>query len=565
MSLSQSKNHCEKREWALSIRRKIGSCVNRKRIPFSEMRKVKNTLLLVAQVAFATLCTIAQGVSSEVENGAAARPNVLWISCEDISPDLGCYGDTYATTPNLDKLAAQGCRFTRAYASFPVCAPSRSAIITGVQPGTLGAMHMRTSTKKYEAVPPPEVKCFTESLRAAGYYCSNHTKTDYQFAAPFTAWDALQGDWRNPDRKPGQPFFSVINIQTTHESSCWKIEDVKHDPAQAPLPPFYPDTPVVRRGVARYYDQVQKMDNEVGAILRKLKEDGLADTTIVFFWSDHGRGLPRYKRWPYETGLRVPLIVRGPGKLKPDSVNDELVCLTDLAPTVLSLAGLNPPPQMQGRVLFGDRKGREPQYVFGGRNRMDVLDDIFIRTCRDKRFRYIRNFTPNIPSAQKIPYMERSPVLQEWRRLNAEGKLIGAQKLWFQQPQPNEELYDTEADPFEVSNLSGKAEYGDTLKRMSAALKQWMESTRDLGGVAEGELIESFWPGKKQPITAAPVIERTENATVTITCATPGASIGYRQSESERWQIYTVPFASKATVYAKAIRLGYQVSQEVTH
>ncbi|MEY5025019.1 MAG: hypothetical protein RLZZ244_547 [Verrucomicrobiota bacterium] len=496
---------------------------------------------------------------------AAELPNILWISCEDISPDLGCYGDRYATTPSLDKLAAQGCRFTRAYVSFPVCAPSRASIITGVQPGTLGAMHMRTQFRKYEAVPPPEVKVFTEYLRAAGYYCSNHTKTDYQFAVPFTAWDALQGDWRNPDRKPGQPFFSVINLTTTHESSCFKIKSVKHDPAKAPLPPFYPDTPGVREGVAWYYDRVEQMDGEVDAILRKLREDGLDDNTVVFFWSDHGRGLPRYKRWPYETGLRVPLIVRWPGKLVPGSVNDELVCFTDLAPTVLSLAGIKAPEHMQGRVVLGKNKGPEPEYVFGGRNRMAIKDYIFIRTCRDKRFRYVRNFTPNVNYSQAIPYMEASPILQEWRRLNAAGKLTGAQKLWFEQPKPDEELYDTEADPFEVNNLAENAEYSDTLERMRAALEQWMKDTRDLGGVPESELIERFWPGHKQPVTATPVIERTDDGTVTMSCATPGASIGYRLRDNERWRIYTGPFVSQAAVHAKAIRLGYQTSEATTN
>lgn len=512
----------------------------------------------IARCSLALLC-FRLAVAADIP----PRPNFLWISCEDTSPDLGCYGDTYATTPNLDKLAAEGCRYNRAYVAFPVCAPSRSAIITGVHPGTLGTHQMRTGMKHYEAVPPPEVKCFTEYLRAAGYYCSNHTKTDYQFDAPFTAWNAGKGDWRNPDRKPGQPFFCVINITTTHESQCWDIQNVNHDPDKAPLPPFYPDTPVVRRGVARYYDQVTKMDRQAGEILERLKADGLAENTVVFFWGDHGRGLPRYKRWPYETGLRVPLLLRWSGHIQPGSANDELVCFTDLAPTLLSLAGLKAPDYMQGRALLGEFKGPEPQYVFGGRNRMDLTSDDFIRTCRDKHFRYIRNFTPQIPYAQTIPYMESSPIVQEWRRLNGEGKLTGAQKLWFTHPKPAEELYDTEADPYEVNNLADKPELAETKARMAAALEKWMKDIHDLGGVPEDELIERFWPGHKQPVTATPVVRRAEDGTVTITCATPGASIGYRIGQGAKWVLYSKPFKAEKAVHAKAIRLGYKASEEV--
>jgi uncharacterized sulfatase len=198
----------------------------------------------------------------------------LWISCEDISPDLGCYGDDYAVTPNIDRLAAQGCRYTNAFVPFPVCAPTRSAIITGIH-------------------------------RMAGYYCSNHTKTDYQFGPPFTTWDARRGNWRNKDRPKNAPFFSVINLAVTHESKCWNIEKTVHDPAKVKVPPYYPDTPVVRRNLARYYDNITTMDKQVGDILNKLDADGLAESTVVFFWSDHGRGLPRCKRWPYDSGLRV--------------------------------------------------------------------------------------------------------------------------------------------------------------------------------------------------------------------------------------------------------------------
>lgn len=499
------------------------------------------------------------------------RPNFLWISCEDISPDLGCYGDDYAATPSLDRLAEQGCRYTNAFVSFPVCAPTRSSIITGVQPGTLGTMHMRTRNKGYEAVPPPQVKCFTEYLRAAGYYCTNNVKTDYQFNSPFTAWDecSKKAHWRN--RPPNIPFFSVINLTTTHEARCWPREGEKltHDPAKAVVPPYYPDTPIVRENLARYYDKITKMDGQAAEILEQLEQDGLAEDTVVFFWSDHGRGLPRCKRWPYDSGLRVPLIIRWPGKIKPGSVCDDLVNLIDLAPTLLSLGRVEIPSYIQGRALLGSQEGKPREYVFGGRNRMDESSDDYIRTARDKRYRYIRNFTPEIPYAQRIDYMEKMPIMQEWRRLNAEGKLIEAQKLFFRHPKPTEELYDVVTDPYEVNNLADSPEHRQVLKRMCAALEKWIRESGDLGSLDEDELIERMWPGRQQPVTATPTIKTTAAANgrmiARISCATAGASIGYSLGEQERWRIYTKPiFLEPGMVLrAKAIRIGYKESEMV--
>lgn len=520
--------------------------------------------MAVLTVAFAAWNPVVLALAAEQR-----APNFLWISCEDMSLDMGCYGDAYAKTPHLDQLARDGCRYTNAFVTFPVCAPSRSSIITGVHPGTLGTMHMRTGMKNYQAVVPPEVKCFTEYLRAAGYYCSNHTKTDYQFDSPLTAWDALKGDWRNPDRAKDRPFFSLINLTITHESQSWKIEKIAHDPDKVVVPPFYPDTPVVRRTLAKYYDNVTAMDAQAGKILDRLKQDGLTDNTVVFFWADHGRGLPRYKRWPYDTGLHVPLIVRWPGKIKPGSVCDDLICLIDLAPTLLSIAGGKIPAYLQGRALWGDQQGPPPQYVFGGRNRMDLTSDDFIRTCRDRRYRYLRNFTPEVPYAQEIPYLERMPIMQEWRRMNAEGKLVGPQKLFFQTPKPAEELYDCVEDPYNIRNLAAAPEHRQTLQRMRASLEQWMKQIGDLGGVPEDELIERMWPGKKQPLTADPLIRvgngAADHLTVAITCPTEGASIAYRLDPKGRWLLYHEPLHVKggAEIQAKAIRIGFKPSRAI--
>jgi len=510
------------------------------------------------------------------ETASTGRPNILWISTEDISPDLGCYGDAYAITPNIDALAAEGAIFTRAFSHAGVCAPTRSGIITGMYPTSIGTHHMRS-----KGVPPAYVKCFTEYLRAAGYWCTNASKTDYNFDCPLTAWDELGGKahWRSrPDKD--QPFFCVINLTSTHESrirvpdeqffkaTASLSEAERHDPAQAPIPPYYPDTPIVRRDWARYSDNITAMDKRVAAILANLKNDGLADNTIVFFWGDHGRGLPRAKRWIYDSGIQVPLIVRWPGKIKPGTVRDDLVCFLDLAPTLLSLAGIEPPKHMQGQVILGEKTAPPREYIFAARDRMDETYDI-IRCARDKQYKYIRNFQPEKTYAQRIAYMDQMPTMKEWRRLAAEGKLKGPQKIFFSKTKPVEELYDITKDPHEIHNLADSPEHQEVLTRMRGVLEKWMKDTGDLGLVPEPELNERARPGGKWATTADPEISLADGQ-VKMACATDGASIAYRHlatsgNKPGRWQLYTGPFATPtdATVEAKACRLGYKDSRPV--
>lgn len=421
----------------------------------------------------------------------ATRPNILWITCEDMSPDLGCYGDAYARSPTIDRLAAEGQRFTRVFTHAGVCAPSRSGIITGMYPSTLGTQHMRS-----RGLPPSEVRCFPEYLREAGYFCTNNNKTDYNFDVPAAAWDenGKQAHWRH--RRPGQPFFAVFNLTVTHESQIRVNEAAyqrntarlqpadRHDPAGATLPPYYPDTPVVRRDWARYHDNITAMDLQVADRLAELAADGLAEETIVFFFSDHGRGLTRAKRWLYDSGLHVPLVVRWPGQLAAGSVNNRLVAFVDLAPTVLRLAGVSVPSHMQGQPFLGGNLPEPRQYVFGARDRMDERYDL-IRYVRDARYKYIRNYEPWKPYAQHIAYAEQMPTLREMRRLHAAGELRGAAALFFRPEKPREELYDTEADPHEVVDLATRPEHEATLRRLRAAHGKWSRETHDLGLVPE--------------------------------------------------------------------------------
>jgi len=524
---------------------------------------------------------------------APERPNILWISTEDINPDLGCYGDGYAVTPNIDKLAATGVRYTNVYSHSGVCAPTRSGIITGMYPTTIGTHHMRC-----QGVPPAYVKCFSEYLRAEGYYCTNNVKTDYQFDPPASAWDenSSKAHWHN--RGKDQPFFAVFNFTVSHESQIRnRTEDMlkklnslapheKHDLDKAVLPPYYPDTPAVRRDWAQYYDIITLTDKLVADILKQLEDDGLANDTIVWFWGDNGRGLPRAKRWIYDSGIRVPLIIHVPDKwrkfampdnpdaVKPGAINDDLIAFIDFAPTMLSLAGVKIPDHIQGKAFLGSQRAKPREYIFAARDRMDEAYDL-IRAVRDKRYKYIRNYMPHLSRGQDIDYMNQMPTMQEMRRLNTEGKLEGPQKQYFEPTKPVEELYDTAADPHEVKNLAGDLKYKDILQRMRKVHAQWVRETGDVGLIPEPEFDEIKRPGgeyKKtdEPIFWAPNWQPGEAARrVTIACSIAGASIMYKISgdgqNNSAWRLYTksVLLTKGKVLHAKACRIGFKDSGEV--
>ncbi len=531
----------------------------------------KATTLRVLRVAAFAILGLFCGLGSALP--AAERPNILWISCEDISPNLGCYGDKYANTPHLDQLARDGARFDRAFTHAGVCAVLRSGVITGMYPVSIGSQHMRS-----RIVPPPHVKCFTEYLRTAGYYCTNRSKTDYQFEPPLTAWDR-QGnkhdDWRG--RAEGQPFFSVVNLTISHESQIRHGEqrhaqilkklkpDQIHDVDEAGkfLPPYLPNTEAARRNWAWYSDNISEMDRQAGEILKRLEADGLADNTLVVFWGDHGQGMPRGKRWIYDSGTHVPLIMRWPKHLKPSSVREDLVTLLDLPATMLAVAGVKVPEHFHGRVLIGDRQQPEPEYLFFHRDRMDEAYEL-MRGVRDRRFKYLRNFEPEKPYAQGIDYMDKMPAMQDWRRLNAAGKLKGPQKNWFQVPKPIEELYDVRNDPHEVNNLAGDPKYAKQLVAMRTAMEDWQVAIGDLGLVPEPVLMHRMRPTGKYEQAAKPTLTREakgKKSSVKMQCETPGASIAYAINDGP-WKLYTtaVPVPGGATVKAKACRIGFRDS-----
>lgn len=451
---------------------------------------------------------------------AAEQPNILWLSTEDMSPHLGCYGDEHSRTPNLDELASQGVLYKNAFVPAPVCAVCRSAIITGVYAPSLGTHHMRSRAKL-----PKEIRCFTEYLREAGYYCTNNAKEDYNFRTPKTAWDESSGraHWRNRPR-PDQPFFAVFNFTGTHESSVRGDEpkysrtiaslsqQQRHDPRALTLPPYYPDTPKVREHWARYYNTISALDLWIGERLAELEEAGLADDTIVVFWSDHGAGLPRAKRWLYDSGLRVPLIVRMPEKFRASqpvaasSQSDRLVSLIDLGPTMLNLCGLAIPEYMQGQAFLGTDLPPEREYIFASRDRMDESYDCS-RGIRTTRYKYIRNFMPWRPWAQHGAYPEDNDIMRELRRLDAAGELTPEQARFMQPAKPAEEFYDLENDPHELHNLAAAASRPAKMEPLARQCLEMMQTIRDLGIVSESHMQQRRQPPytmfRAQPDAAA--------------------------------------------------------------
>ncbi len=433
---------------------------------------------------------------------AAPRPNILWITSEDHGPQLGCYGDQYATTPNIDQLAARGITYTHVWSCAPVCAPARTTLISGMYACSTGAEHMRSM------VPfPVRFPVFTQLLRGEGYYCTNNAKEDYNLALPGKIWDqsSKQAHWNK--RPEGAPFFAVFNCERSHEGQIRKrTGKTVHDPAGVRVPAYHPDTPEVRHDWAAYYDGVSEADEAAGLRLQELADAGLADDTIVFYFADHGPGMPRSKRSACNSGLHVPLVIYVPenfrGLLPADAVPgarcDRVVSFVDFAPTVLSLAGIKPHSWMQGRAFLGPYAAAPQQYAFGFRGRMDERYDL-VRSATDGRYVYLRNYLPHRIAGQHVSFMFETPTTQVWQRLHEAGQLNAGQDA-FWQPRACEELYDLESDRDEVHNLAALPEHQHTLMRLRAAQQNWVREIRDVGFLPEAAM--PVWFGESSPYDA---------------------------------------------------------------
>ncbi len=575
---------------------------------------IKKCLILTLSIIFFVGCKGKNGTKTlegtKVEHlELPKRPNILWLVTEDLRPYLPMFGDSTVATPNLSRLAKEGVIYPNLFSTSGVCAPSRAAIATGMYPSSIGANHMRTTSNTedtglpaYEAVPPPEVKMISELLRVQGYYCTNNYKTDYQFKEPVTAWDESSpyAHWRNRDE--GQPFFSVFNFTETHESGLfepyghryieqrhyrsgdrdfiWKDgrmseEDTpKHLPkdTEFSIPPYLPNTDVVRRDMWKLYNNIAEMDRQLGVILDQLEEDGLLENTIIFFYCDHGGPLPREKRLIYDSGLNTPMIIRFPNKKMAGTKDGQLLSFVDFAPTLLSITGTKPLGYLQGQAFLGKQKAEtEREYIHAAADRFDGFTDA-IRAVRDDRFKYIRNYRPEQGYYLPVVYREQIPAMQELLRLRDAGQLDRIQMQWFRESKPLEELYDCLEDPHELHNLVNDPEYGEKLKELRNEMDRWIAAIGDQPNLPEKELVNQLWKGKGiQPVTVKPKITSAANGKIAMDSDTEGASIGYKIINQEHrdvpkaWSIYQNPIdlPKGAKVMAKAHRIGFKASETV--
>ena len=446
---------------------------------------------------FSILMVVVFDLSSKAEE----RPNIVWINCEDLDETLGCYGDDYATSPHLDSLANDSILFRNAFANAPICAPARNCLITGMYPTSLGGQHLRCEIEL-----PSSVEPFPKYLKKRGYFLTNYAKTDYNFSPEgiYDYWNKDLAPWRKRERSD-QPFFSFIVLGTTHEGPGNRREKYEaaisglppekiHDPSRAKVPPYFPDTPKMRELWARYYDLVAAMDEQVGEVLQGLKDDGLWENTIVWFFSDHGHGLPRHKRWLMDSGLRVPFILRIPAKyqhlaagLSPGSEYVAPVSFVDFAPSVLSLVGEPLPEHMQGRAFLGANPAAPRRYVYSARDRADDMFEVS-RAVHDGRYLYVRHFFPHLPYLQggRI-FGNDKESLAELRRAREAGELNRYSLTLFAERKPLEEFYDLQQDPFELVNRVNDPPMAAKVEAMRGELERWILNHRDVGFLPESE------------------------------------------------------------------------------
>jgi len=541
--------------------------------------------LLVLVLAISQ-CSNEETAKSEQASGPKLpqKPNILWLVAEDLSAIIPPFGDNTVATPNLTRLADEGIRYTQVYSSSGVCAPSRAAIATGMYQNRIGAQHMRTTNiadfgvegiVPYEAVPPAYVKMHSQYFREAGYYASNNAKEDYQFRKTVTAWDdsSRSAHWRN--RAEGQPFFSVFNFGITHESQVWAQAGnplLVDENLEVPIPPYLPDSEIGRKDVRQVYSNIVAMDQQVGEILNQLEEDGLLDSTIIFWYSDHGGPLPRQKRLLYDSGIHLPLIIRFPDQYRAGEIDDQLISFVDFKSTILSLAGIEPPTYVDGRAFLGEYAASTSRdYVHAAADRFDSEYDT-IRAVRDKQFKYLRNFNPEKPYYLPLTYREQMPVMQELLRMRDAGQLNETQAQWFRTSKEEEELFDTENDPYELNNLAGDTSYAEKLAELRNELDSWMSYIDDKGLMPEVDLINSMWPNSVQPTTLSPIASKAENdGAITLRSKTEGASIGYQilndgEELGATWQIYQEPLAINEgqRLLVIAHRIGFTPSATIS-
>lgn len=570
------------------------------------------TLFTLVSVILISACRTPVVATDTASEGVTTPPNILLVVFEDMSQRIGAFGDPVATTPVLDAFASQSVIYPNTFTTAGVCAPSRAALITGVHQQTLGAQHMRTHafgteddpagfSIGYSAVPPEDVKAFPELLRRAGYYTFTgyggwviSNKKDYQFGAPFTVWDAdsVDASWRG--RSDDQPFFGMITLATTHESFLYpeaadsddagarsiatrnaRLLDGKQyvtDPDSVVVPAWLPDTPEVRAEIATHYDNIAFTEQKLTELLEALEADGLANNTFVIVTTDHGDGFPRAKRTVFDSGIRVPLMIRFPDLREAGVMREDLISFVDIAPTLLALAGADRPDWLQGRVFLGPEREEPNEYVFASSDRMDAWTDR-VKAIRSQRFKLIRNYIADVPLHQPVAFREPLRSMRAMRDLLARDELAPIPQSYFETPRPDVELYDLDTDPEETINLAAAPEWADVRARLEREMDDWLARTADWSSTDEADMVDQFWPGGIQPETGASLIEiepKTDGIyKVQLSPSTPGASLAWRIEEEgggEAWKLYVSPltFTSGACVTARAVRYGYRASPVVS-
>ena len=480
-------------------------------------------------------------------NFSQNKPNIIWLVCEDQSLFFSAYGDSSAQTPNINELALNGTVYDNFYTVSPVCSPSRSSIVTGMYPTTIGTQHMRAYKKNkgsinsktnlpiYSAVPKRKVQFFTEILRANGYYCSNNSKEDYNMEMSPLAWDESNKNahWRK--RAKNQPTIIVFNINITHGSRFWK-KNKKHseeDINKIILPPFFPKNHTIKNDFVTNYKNIEKLDEQVGEIIEQLKEDGLYDKTIIFFYSDHGGPFPRYKRSIYDSGLKCPLIIKWTEpKIKPR--NDQMISFIDLAPTILELTKSQTIHKMEG-VSFYNQNNRD--YIFAATDRFDEFTDK--RRCvRNNEFKLIINWDTKSSAMKPVSYRKNMKTMRILDSLNDLKKNTNSMENWYKNTKPKYELYDIVNDPYELNNLSSNKDYDNVFNELKKKLNDWIDDS-DYGNITEPKMIEEMWPSGEKPDLKDPKIIKTERG-FKIISNNENSSLGWRDSPNENWQVYLI-------------------------
>lgn len=527
------------------------------------------------------------------------KPNILWLVAEDMSPTIPSFGDSTIVTPNLNRLAAEGVCYDNFYSPAPVCAPARSSIALGLYPTRIGSNHMRTGPwfsdnitdqvlswykttvpediPIYEAIPPDGALMLSQYMQSNGYYCTNNAKRDYQFMMPPGAWNesSNKAHWKNRDKQ--KPFFAVFNFGVTHESAIWNKDlDSLYVPndLEVEVPPYLPQNTIGQSDVRKMYSNILRMDEQVGEILDELERDALLDSTIIFWYTDHGGPLPRQKRLLYDSGLKVPMIVRYPKAMYAGSRNNDMISFIDLAPTVLDMTQSTYYNSNFDGSSFAPNsfshnenlQSQKAQYIFAAADRFDEISD-HSRAVRDRQYKYIKHYETQKPMHLAVGYRKQMASQQELDRMHEEGSLDPNQRLWYRDAKPEEELFDIEVDPHELHNLADDPAYADKLEELRLANKQWIKETNDLCLGDEHELIKKIWPNGTQPVTEAPKLV-LEDQYITLQSGSLSAQIAYRwkSDETHAWKYYTnkIPKRYGDEIEVIAHRIGYKSSQIIS-